>query len=99
MGITMEPRGTDDRKTRHESHELTRRLIRNPQSAIRNWKSAIESAVVLVDFFLEELDAAGHLGKAFHAILDGDPARVVDLAQNAENGVVIVQTFPDLPVT
>ena len=56
-------------------------------------------AVVLVDFFLEEQDAAGHLGQAFGTVFDGDPARVVDLAQNAKNGIVIVQTFPDLPVT
>src|SRR5437867_11767428 len=55
--------------------------------------------IILIDLFLEELDTAGHLVKAFYAVLDRDPTRVSDFAENGEDGIVIVQPFADLPVT
>src|SRR6476659_453826 len=39
----------------------------------------------------QESQRLGHLVHAVHAILDADPALVVVLGQDAENGVVIVE--------
>ena len=52
-------------------------------------------AEVLVDFPLQECDAASHLVQSFDAVFDRSAA-IVDLTQDLKDRIIVVQPLADL---